>query len=309
MKFRQIREFIRTGIWDADLSAYSKFKARVTRHLKVFIITLRTFSNKQVGYRAVALAFFTTIALVPCIALAFAITNGFGIDDDLAKLLLLNYSAQEEIIKTVLQYADNVIGATQRGGFGIVSFLCFIWLVFWLMIQVESNFNYVWGVRVGKTRKIWKRLGAYFMIIILLPFVIIMFLATSLQFSQGNGLMNLLINIPFWDKISDGVRWLLTYGITALVLTLMYKFIPTPKVKFSNAWHSALLTAVLFCIFQWIYVETQIFFNRLNGVFGAVAAIPFLMIWLNVSWFIVLFGNELTYAFHNVETYNPLTEE
>ena len=168
MKFRQIRDFIRTGIWDADLSAYSKFKARVTRHLKVFIITLRTFSNKQVGYRAVALAFFTTIALVPCIALAFAITNGFGIDDDLAQLLLLNYSAQEEIIKTVLQYADNVIGATQRGGFGIVSFLCFIWLVFWLMIQVESNFNYVWGVRVGKTRKIWKRLGAYFMIIILL---------------------------------------------------------------------------------------------------------------------------------------------
>ncbi len=308
-RLKNIRNYIRHGIWTTDTGEYGKFKARCARHLKIFLMTLKTFSNQQVGYRAVALAFFTTISLIPCVALAFTITGGFGIDDDLANLLRLNFGDQQAIIEQVLEYAQNVMGVATHGAFGVISFICFIWLVFWLMIQVEKNFNYVWRVKVGKTRNIWKRLGAYTVIILLLPFVIIMFLATSLQFTEGNGLMNLLIDIPFWSTISTGLRWLMTYAVTVLVLMLMYKFIPTPKVLISQAFHSALITGLLFCLFQWIYVETQIFFNRLNGVFGAVAAIPFLMIWLNVSWFIVLFGAELSYAFCNIETYNPLEDE
>lgn len=300
---RKVIDFVKNGIWDLDTTLFGKNRARAAQYLKVLIMTLSTFRNQKVNYRAVALAYFTTMALIPCVAVVFAVTSGFGIGDKLEELLLLNFSGQEAIIKQILQYANNIISITEQGAFGIISAASFIWLVFWLMIQVEKAFNYIWEVKVS--RKFWKRLSAYFAIIILLPFVMIMFLSTSLLFSHGNGLMSAVFDTPYWENISEGMTWLVSYGITVLVLTLMYKFIPGTKVKIFRAFQAAMITAVFFCLFQWIYLETQIFFNRLNGVFGALAAIPFLMMWLNISWFIVLFGVELSYAFQNVETYRP----
>lgn len=302
-KIKQLKDFLKSEIWVINPEEFGKRKARTTRHIKVFIMTLTTFSNQKVGYRATSLAFFSTIALIPCVALTFAVTKGFGIGDKLEELLLLNFSAKEDIIRQVLQYANNVIEVTNKGAFGIISFLSFIWLVFWLMIQVEKAFNYVW--RVKESRSLIKRISVYFAISFLVPLVLVMFLSTTLMFSQSNGLVSSLVDIPFMDKISAGLSWAITYVGIAIVLTFMYKFIPGTKVNFRRALQAALITAVMFCLFQWIYVETQVFFTRLNGVFGAVAAIPFLMIWLNVSWFIVLFGSELTFAFQHVETYNP----
>lgn len=140
-------------------------------------------------------------------------------------------------------------------------------------------------------------------IVFLLPFVVFMFLSTTLQFTNSHGLLGNIFDIPVWKEVSKGLSWLLVYICISFVLTLMYKFIPNAKVILSKALQAALITALMFCLFQWIYVETQVFFNRLNGVFGAVAAIPFMMIWLNVAWFIVLFGSELSYAFQHVDNY------
>lgn len=296
-----IKEFFNSGIWDTNIDEMGNFKARVVKHLKVFVMTLRFFSNQKVGYHAVSLAFFSSIAAIPCLAVAFAITKGFGIGDELESLLLLNFSDKEDVIRHALEYANNVIAVTNQGKFGIISFLCFAWLVFWLMIQVEKTFNHVW--RVCKSRKIIKRLTTYMAIVFLLPFVVFMFLSTTLQFTNSHGLLGNIFDIPVWKEVSKGLSWLLVYICISFVLTLMYKFIPNAKVILSKALQAALITALMFCLFQWIYVETQVFFNRLNGVFGAVAAIPFMMIWLNVAWFIVLFGSELSYAFQHVDNY------
>lgn len=302
-RISRLFRFISKDIWEIDLNLFGKHRARYGRYLKVLLMTLSTFRNQKVNYRAVALAYFTTMALIPCVAVAFAITSGFGIGDRLEELLLLNFSGREEIIRQILLYANNIISIMENGTFGVVSAISFIWMVFWLMIQVEKAFNYIWEVNIS--RNIWKRIGAYFAIVLLLPFVIVMFLSTTLLFSHGNGLMSAIFSGPIWQEISEGMTWLVSYGITVLVLTLMYKFIPGAKVKIFRAFQAAIITAIFFCLFQWIYLETQIFFNRLNGVFGALAAIPFLMMWLNFSWFIVLFGVELSYAFQNVETYHP----
>ena len=169
------------------------------------------------------------------------------------------------------------------------------------MIQVENAFNYVW--KADENRPFWKRLGFYIVLALLLPFVIIMFMATALMFTDGSGLVSVLVHIPFWDEISDAVSWLIVYGISALVLSLMFKFIPAPKVIYREALRAGLITAVFFVLFQFIYVAAQVAFNRWNSVFGAVAAIPFLMVWLNFSWQIVLYGAELAYAFQHVDDY------
>ena len=104
--------------------------------------------------------------------------------------------------------------------------------------------------------------------------------------------------------LSSILTWGIFYVIAALTFSAMYKFIPNYKVQYSHALRAALISALAFTILQSLYLETQIFVTRLNMVYGAVAAIPLFMFWMNFGWFIILFGAELSYAFQNVDSYN-----
>lgn len=298
-KLARIMKFLKRDIWIINSNEFSKRKARALKYLKVTLLVIEDVARQKIGLRGVALAFFSVMALVPGVAMAFAVTNGFGFGDKLAELLLEYFSDREDLVQQIMGYANNILAATGNGIFGIVTFLSFIWLVFWLMIQVENAFNYVW--KAEKSRNIWKRVSFYIVFTLLFPFVLTMFMATIFQFLHGNGLVSVLVNIPFWDQISKFVSWLVIYALTVLVMTLMFKFIPSPKVNVGAAWRAALVTAAFFCLFQFMYVAAQVAFNRWNSVFGAVAAIPFLMVWLNISWQIVLYGAELAYAFQHVD--------
>jgi membrane protein len=84
----------------------------------------------------------------------------------------------------------------------------------------------------------------------------------------------------------------------------MYKFIPNAKVNYRSAFHASIPAALAFTLIQYMYLETQVFVSRLSTVFGAFAAVPLFMVWINIGWFIILIGAELAYAFQNVDSYN-----
>lgn len=270
---------------------------RVAVHrFNVARMTFSYFATQKVGYRAVALAFFTTIAFIPCLAMTIQIISGFGLQTYLEELLLNMFKGKPDVVETALEYAGNVLDI--GGHVGWFSSICFLSLVFWLLMQIENAFNYIWNIK--KNRNFFKRLGFYFAIILILPFIILMFFSTILQFSaSGNGIMHYLVNFGFWKNISAVFSWIIIYMLLVLTLSVMYKYIPVTRVKYKYAFRAAALTGLVLGIFQWGYVETQIFFNRMNSVFGAVAAIPFVMIWFNVIWFLVLFGAEYTFALQN----------
>lgn len=268
----------------------------IVHRFNVARMTFSYFATQKVGYRAVALAFFTTIAFIPCLAMTIQIISGFGLQTYLENLLLNVFNGRPDLVETALEYAGNVLDV--GGHVGWFSSICFLSLVFWLLMQIENAFNYIWNIK--KNRNFFKRLGFYFAIIFILPFVILMFFSTILQFStSGEGIMHYLVNVGFWENISALLSWIIIYMLLVLTLSVMYKYIPVTQVKYKYAFHAALLTGLVLGLFQWGYVETQIFFNRMNSVFGAIAAIPFVMIWFNVIWFLVLFGAEYTFALQN----------
>jgi len=91
--------------------------------------------------------------------------------------------------------------------------------------------------------------------------------------------------------------------VAVLIFSVMYKYIPHAKVRFVCAFDAAIISGIAFTILQYFYLETQLFVTRLNTIYGAMAAIPLFMFWLNFGWFIILFGAELSYAFQNVDHY------
>lgn len=298
--WNRIRHFLSEEIWILNPDELSRAKARFIKYIKVLIITIRTFSAQKIGFQAVALSFFGTMSVVPFLALTFVVTGGLGLEDRLRELLYENFSNYQEIINMIMGFADNIITTAMSSGVGLVSSLFFLWVVLWMMISVERVFNNVW--KVHKSRNIFKRISFYIIVLVLAPFVLLLFFSGSISYT--NLFNNMEWGILGLEEVKSIVSWLLFYAVALLTFTAMYKFIPNARVRYSHALKAAILSALAFTVLQYLYLETQLFVTRLNAVYGAMAAIPLFMFWLNFGWFIILFGAELSYAFQNVDDYN-----
>ena len=299
-KIRRLKDFFKDDIWTMEMEELSKARARFIKYMKVMVITIKTFANERIGFQAVALSFFSTMSVVPFIAIMFAITGGLGLADKLKELLYAYFTNSQQTIDIILGFAQNIIDAAQSSAVGLVSALMFAYIVIWMMLNVERVFNNVWRVR--KSRNIFKRLSYVLAMILISPFVVMVFFAGSFVYSHA--LEYIGIDLETFSTIKTILAWLLFAVTATFTFSAMYKFIPNALVRYGSALRAAIPAAVAFTVVQYMYLETQVLVTRLSAVYGAFAAVPLFMVWINIGWFIILIGAELSYAFQNVDSYN-----
>lgn len=293
-------KFITTDIWHLNLEDFGKAKRRCLKYLKVALITVREAGNDKLGLYAVSLSFFAAMSVVPFAAVAFAVTGGVGFETKLQELLLENFTGNKEVIKWIIQFADNIIKTGQKDIFGVISSLFFGWIIVWMILNVEKSFNEIW--KVERRRPLAKRFLYYFGILITAPFIIIIYLSIFSVFSNQ---MNAIgFGLRHIKSLSFVLQWILFFAIVLFTFTVMYKYIPNVKVHFQAAFTAALITAFAFVIMQYLYMETQMLVSRINTVYGAFAAVPLFLIWMNISWIIILVGAEISHAFQYVDKYS-----
>ena len=297
---RKIKDFLNEDIWKLELEELSKARARFVKYMKILLITIRTFSAEKIVFQAVALSFFSTMSVVPFIAIVFAITGGLGLADKLEEFLYGYFENSQQVIDFIIHSARNIIESSQGGGMGAVSALLFAWIVVWMMLSVERVFNNVW--KVTKNRNIFKRLSYIIVMLLIAPFVIMVFFSGTIFYS--NALEFLGLDNEQLGAFKSVLAWLIFGVVATFTFSAMYKFIPNAKVEYSNALRAAIPAAIAFTVMNYLYLETQVMVTRLNAVYGVFAAVPLFMIWMNVGWYIILIGSELSYAFQHVENYN-----
>lgn len=290
---RWISKFIGHDIWHFNLNELSKAKARVIMDIKVVIDAFKNFADEKIGFQSVALSYFCTLALVPMVAVAFAVTSGFGLENVLRDAL---YSADinQTVIDTLMNSASNIIDASKSGVFGAITALSFVWLVIWMMNRVEKVFNNVWHVRKPQ-RKALKSYGIDIIIMILIPFIVLIFFAGTVVYSHVLDLIPNSFGIS--NRIKSFLSWAIFGGVAIMTLSAMYKFIPATKVEYRFALKAALWAGIIFTLLQYLYLETQVLVTNINAVYGAVAALPLFMMWLRFGWLIILYGAQFSYSF------------
>ncbi|MBO4476239.1 MAG: YihY/virulence factor BrkB family protein [Bacteroidales bacterium] len=303
----KITDLFSDRIWTIDTDKVPKGYGRLVNLVKIIRITVNTFAENRMGFQCVALSYFVTLAMIPLLAFLFAVSGGLGLDDHLMTFIRsLNTQVDPTLLALIEEKAGNILDIAQSGVVGLVSALSFLWTILWMMFQVERVFNNVWGIR-KIPRKIYKRFGFYFIILVLVPFVVVLFGAGIAYYSNLARFVGVDVSeLRFLPKLLGYVGF---YIITVFTLSAMYKFIPATHVTYRYALRSALIAGFVFVIFQYLYLETQVFVARMNAVYGILAAIPLFLIWLNFSWQIIIYGAELTYGFQNVRSYGITLEE
>lgn len=304
-KIQKLFNFFSHDILDIDPEELSRTRAALVKCYKIVHYSIGNFGKNKIGIMSVALSYFSIMAVVPFIAVCFALTGGLGLSDLLKEVLYTNIS-DTRIINLLLNAADNIIQSAQRGGFGLLSALMFVWVVIWMMMRVEKVFNDIWaskaikikdnGERKNKRRNFFASFGIDLAIMILAPFVIIMFFTGSIVYSK---VLDIVIpnNLGFSDDIKTFVGWIVFAAIVIIIFSAMYKFIPSAKVKYRYALYAAIISGIAFTILQYFYLETQVMVTRLNTVYGTVAAIPLFMLWLRYGWLVIMLGAQFSYTF------------
>ncbi len=301
-QYVKIRNFLQNDIWNLDISDMGKFKAKVVKYIRIIILTIKNYTRVDIGQQAVALSFYTLMAFIPFIAVIFAISDYFNFGDYLRDLIYQHFTSKE-IIDKILFFANNIINSAKEGIYGVISFFVFLYFVVWLMFCVEKSFNQLWKI---KNRRIWwKRIVYYTITMLASPFLVIILLTVSLTITDG--INTLGIAIPILEQINNFLVWVVFALFMVLFLTITFMVIPNTKVKFAPALMAAIMAGLSFTVVQYLYLETQVMVSRLNAVYGVFAVVPLFMAWLNISWFIILIGAQLSYVFQNVNNY-PLEE-
>lgn len=286
----RIIRFITMDLWriDENIHNLSKWKTRLVLDLRVMTVFLLSFSKRKIAFQATALAFRTILALVPMLAVALFVLGHLGYDG-----MLISYLEEtlpnESLSNLLLGAANNLVRTSTSDLFGFISTFSFFWIIIWLMLQVVTVFDNVWG-NIRK-RSMLKNLVSIFLLLIFGPLVILIFIAGALFMGQ---IMDYII--PGESALKTFLNWFSLGALIVLIFTFVYKFIPSAKVRLRYAFRAALFSGIAFTLLQYMYFGTQFFLTGQSAVYGYLAALPLFMVWLNLGWTVILLGAELTYA-------------
>jgi len=272
-------------------------------HVYRYIFTwYQTNAKKEIGFKCAALVYYTAFAIVPMLAFIFSVTDGLGFDNVLDKLASYNKYSTPEFFNVAMETARGIKIDATSSLVTVISSLFLLWSVWSLMDRVSQVFKDIWENQIpaDKHRTLWKRIVSRLSLLFFSPLVIIVMYAGLTQITFIESYIVRKIDIGFFFK---GINHLVMYAATAFVFTMMYKYIPSVKVRFKNALISGFAAAFLFVVFQLFYILVQSKVSKYNLLYGAIAALPLFLLWAYYSWEIIIKGAVLCHTLEYPEEY------
>lgn len=307
-------------LWHGDLSQYGWFKRKLLFLARVVRLVLRGFTGDQCNLHASALTYYTLMSLIPLLALGLSLARVFG-GGDLARERISeeidNIGAQlsagsvteasaeltQQFIEQIRQYTDQIldqIGNISFGTLGGVGLVVLLWMAITMLSQVERSFNSVWD---APQRTLWRKCADYVAIIIVVPFLAlaastIPIVALVTKYTSGY-----TFGVLSEEWIARLLRFAISSTMTVSLFVVVLMFVPNTRIRFKAGFIGGLTTAFLFAAWLKICMALQIGVVRYSKLYGGLAALPILLAWVYMSWQIILFGAELTFAVQHSESF------
>ncbi len=267
--------------------------------VKTLNLSVRSFMSADLQTQACAMTYRTLLAIVPALALLFAIGRGFGFQNLLQNQLYHMLPSQRHALEAAIGFVDSYLNQATEGIFVGVGIVFLLWTLISLVGNVEDSFNSIWQVRHG--RSIWRKITDYTAIFLILP--VLMICASGISILMSSTLRTLF---PF-HFLTPAITVMLdcaSYVFTWLFFTGAYMLIPNTRVRFVNAFIAGIFTGTAFQILQWLFVSGQMYVSKYNAIYGSFSFLPLLLIWLQLAWLITLIGGVLCYASQNIGQFN-----
>ena len=289
-------------LWEVDVARLPRWKAGLFQSGRIAYSVVRDVADGSLTLHATSLVYTTLLSLVPLLAFSFSVLKSFGVHNAITPLLLnvlepLGERA-DEVTKQIIAFVENMrVGVLGAVGLGML-----VWTVISLMQKIELSFNETW--RVSDQRTMARRFSDFLSVILIGP--LLMFSAFGISASlTANVVIERLRDYEVVGWAIDLTRTLTPYLLIVGAFTFLYIFIPNTKVRLVSAFIGATVAGVLWVAAGWIFGSFVASSASYTAIYSAFATPILFMIWLYVSWLILLVGASISFYFQHPENVKP----
>ena len=294
-RIQRIREFIQYDLWrQSHIGVHAPQKRLLYRILQTLILVGRGFKDQVLVVRANSLTFALLFAFIPMMALIYAVARGFGFEELVSQQLTGSFLAEANIAPILLEWVERYLATARDGLFVGIGLVVLIWAVYAFFNMLENSFNSIWNVK--KTRSFGRRMTNYVMTLLLVPILVVVTSGISIFLNSTEVLSSVLQSV---EPLRKFMLRFIPFVATSAVFTWIFIAIPSTKVKFSSAIIPGVLMGFLYQVVQALSMYLVVLFTRMSIVYGAFSAIPLVLIWLNITCWLLLIGSALAFAIQN----------
>ena len=288
----QLADRVEKTIWGDALGAMPRWKARALRIVRLVVVVARDIALGQLTLRAMSLVYTTLLSFVPLLALAFSVLKAFGVHNQIEPMLgtfLAPLGDQsEEITRRIIEFIGKMnVGVLGSAGLGLL-----IYTAVSLVQKVEESFNFIW--HIGRPRKLGQRFSNYLSVLLVGPLLVFSAIGITATVTSMGMVRDALSVAPI-GRLAYELGRLMPYLLIIGAFTFVYKFIPNTRVRLTAALAGGIVGGVLWQSAGWAFSVFIASSTRYAAIYSGFAALILFLIWLYLSWLILLVGASVAF--------------
>lgn len=287
-----IKNYLEKDFWKIPPNHEKPIRTFFVRIARIIFASFRSFYQDECNIKASLLTFYTLVSIVPFLALVISIAQIFGFEEFLRAQILSTFSDQRDVISLAMNFAYALLTKLKGDvilGIGIV-FVFFS--IFVLLATIERLLNQIW--RIKKRRSFYRRAINYMALLIICP--IVFTTSSSLTIFISALLQKTASDYSIFQQISSFALSLIKlapFALSCALFTFIYLFTPNSKIQFLPRIFAGILAGILYQVWQICYIELQVKITSYNAIYGSFAALPLFLIWMQVNFYLFLYGAEV----------------
>ena len=283
---------LRDRVWQTHLDALPPWRARLLSSVRLILALFRDLVYGQLTLRAMSLVYTTLLSLVPLLALSFSVLKAFGVHNQLEPALhrfLAPLGAKsDELTQRIIGFIDNM----NVGVLGSLGLALLLYTAVSLVHKIEESFNFIW--HVTQPRSLGQRFSNYLSVLLVGP--ILVFAAIGSTAAVSNlALVQALLAVEPLGRIAYHVGQLMPYVLVIGAFAFVYAFIPNTSVRTGAALVGGVVGGVLWQSAGWAFTTFVARSHEYAAIYSGFAVVVLFMIWLYVSWLILLLGASVSF--------------
>lgn len=292
--WEKVNDFVAGKLWGVELGALDRPRAFALKFLRLLYVAVREFSEGQINLRAMSLVYTTLLSLVPLLAVSFSVLKAFGVHN-MVEPFLLNFLAPlgpkgAEVTEKIIGFVSNM----KVGVLGSLGLALLVYTVISLIQKIEDAFNYIWKIK--RPRSLARRFSDYMSVVLVGPVLIFSAIALTASIMSSTVVQKLISMEPFGTAVYVAGK-IAPYFFVCAAFTFVYIFVPSVKVKFRSALVGGVFAGVIWESVGWAFASFIVTSTKYAAIYSGFAILVLFMIWLYLSWLILLVGAEVSFYY------------
>jgi len=283
-------------IWKYNASDRNAPRSPWRHFLQSGVMVGRDVMAGMITLHAMSLVYTTLLSMVPLLAVSISVLKGFGVhgqlEPALVNLLAPLGEQSVEISARIIGFVENM----QIGVLGALGLVMLLYTVVSLIQKIESAFNHTW--RLQSSRSLMQRFSDYLSVIMVGP--VLVFAAVGITASLGsNHIVEMLVSLPYMNDLLYLFGKLLPFLLVIAAFTFIYMLVPNTRVQIRSALYGAVIAGVVWQISGMLFASFIGGSTKYTAIYTGFATMIMFMIWLYLSWVILLVGASISFYHQN----------